>query len=146
RQEEPCRRARRTPGRRAPDYKPALACAEQKPGYAEKDDDGYYPVYCLPLKKLAADKGYADYSYSKPDERLCFRRENPKLIEIFRRTNRACYSVPVSGPTRPRRFCHAVVLRCAPLRCKAGSRIHRLARCIWPFGRRSSRGRLRKDK
>jgi putative transposase len=29
----------------------------------------------LPSKKLAAEKGYADYRYPKPDERLSFRRE-----------------------------------------------------------------------
>jgi len=42
-------------------------------------------VYRLPLKKLAADKSYADHCRSKPDERLRFRRDNPELIEVFRR-------------------------------------------------------------
>jgi hypothetical protein len=55
---------------------PSSTCAEQKPSYAEKNNDGYYLVYCLPSKKLAAEKGYADYRHPKPDERLSFRREN----------------------------------------------------------------------
>src|SRR5262249_24912829 len=53
------RLARQTARRRDPDYKPALARAEQKPGYAEKNDDGYYLVYGLPLKKLAALERFA---------------------------------------------------------------------------------------
>src|SRR5262249_38673765 len=61
RQEEPRRLARQTARRRATDYKPALTCPEQEPGYAERNDDGHHLVYCLPLKKLAADKSDADH-------------------------------------------------------------------------------------